>query len=89
VRVEKPVWIDKPEVVRTPATGVFFPAVQKMQNVAAGALLGRVTGPFGNVLFEARAPLAGEVLYVVGTPPVNEGEPLAFIGNIARRGAVQ
>jgi hypothetical protein len=27
-----------------------------------------------------RAPLAGEVLYVVGTPPINKGEPLALIG---------
>jgi predicted deacylase len=79
----KPVWIDRSEVVRTPVTGVWFPAVQKMENVAAGALLGRVTDPFGRVLHEARAPFAGEILYVVGTPPVTEGEPLAFVGRIA------
>lgn len=86
VRAEKPVWIDRSEVVRTPATGVWLPAVKNMQNVAAGALLGRVTDPFGTVLFEARAPLAGEILYVVGTPPVSEGEPLAFVGHIAPDG---
>lgn len=83
VRAEKPVWIDRSEVIRTPATGVWLPAVKHMQNVAAGALLGRVTDPFGKVLYEARAPLAGEVLYVVGTPPVSEGEPVAFVGHIA------
>jgi predicted deacylase len=83
VRTDKPVFIDRSEVIRTPATGVWLPAVKNMQNVAAGALLGRVTDPFGNVLFEARAPLAGEVLYVVGTPPVSEGEPLAFVGHVA------
>jgi predicted deacylase len=79
----KPVWIDKSDVVRTPVTGVWFPAVEKMQFVPAGALLGRVTDPFGKVFHEARAPFAGEVLYVVGTPPVTEGEPLAFVGRIA------
>lgn len=79
----RPVWIDRLEVVRTPVTGVWLPAVAKMENVAAGALLGRVTDPFGKVLHEAKAPFAGEVLYVVGTPPVTEGEPLAFIGRVA------
>jgi predicted deacylase len=29
-----------------------------------------------------RAPLAGEVLYVVATPPASEGEPLAFVGHV-------
>jgi len=82
-RVDPPVWIDRSEVARTPVTGVWRPVVEKKDNVAAGALLGRVVDPFGNVLHEARAPFAGEVLYVVGTPPVNEGEPLAFVGRIA------
>ena len=31
------------------------------------------------VLREIRAPFAGELLYVVGTPPVTEGEPLGFV----------
>ncbi len=83
VRIENPVWIDRSEVLRSPAAGIWHPAVEKMQSVAAGALLGRVTDPFGKVLHEARAPFAGEVLYVVATPPVNAGEPLAFVGHVA------
>ena len=83
VRVEKPVWLDKSEVLRSPATGIWHPAVEKMQSVAAGTILGRVTDPFGKVLHEARAPFAGEILYVVGTPPITEGEPLAYVGRIA------
>ena len=51
--------------------------------MATGTLLGRITDPFGNVLHEMRAPFAGEVLYVVGTPPVSEGEPLAYIGVVS------
>ena len=82
-RVDPPVWIDRSEVVRTPVTGLWHAAVEKKDNVAAGALLGRISDPFGKVLHEARAPFAGEVLYVVGTPPVTEGEPLAFVGRIA------
>ncbi|MFI4946630.1 MAG: succinylglutamate desuccinylase/aspartoacylase family protein, partial [Burkholderiales bacterium] len=83
VKVERPLWIDKAQVVTSPATGVWAPAVEKMQNVAAGMLLGRVRDPFGNLLHEVRAPFAGEVLYVVATPPVSEGEPLAFVGRVS------
>lgn len=80
VRVEKPVWIDKAEVVTSPETGVWRASVRKMQSVATGTLLGRVYDPFGKPLAEVRAPFAGEVLYVIGTPPTTKGEPLAFVG---------
>jgi hypothetical protein len=83
VRVDKPVWIDKAEVLRAPATGVWHPTVEKMQSVAAGTMVGRITDPFGAVLHEVRAPFAGEMLYVVATPPVTEGEPVGFVGRIA------
>jgi predicted deacylase len=82
VRVDKPIFIDRSQVVTAPATGVFVPAVEKMQSVAAGTLLGRIHDPFGAVLREVRAPFAGEVLYVLGTPPVTEGEPVAFVGHV-------
>jgi predicted deacylase len=84
VAVDKPVWFDGTEVLRAPVTGVWLPVAEKMQSVAAGTLVGRITDPFGAVLREVRAPFAGELLYVVGTPPVTEGEPLAFV---ARRAA--
>jgi hypothetical protein len=83
MRVEKPLWIDRAQVVRAPVAGVWHPAVEKMQSVATGTLLGRLTDPFGKLLHEIRAPLAGEILYVVATPPVGEGEPLAFVGQVA------
>src|SRR5262245_112719 len=82
VKVDKPLFVDRSLVVTSPATGVWHPAVEKMQSVATGTLLGRVSDPFGNLLHEVRAPFAGEVLYVVGTPPVSEGEPLAFVGHV-------
>jgi predicted deacylase len=78
-KVANPVFYERNEVVRTPVSGVWTPLVGKTATVPEGALLGRVSDPFGKVLHEAKAPFAGEVLYVVGTPPVSEGEPLAFI----------
>ena len=89
VRSAHPVWIDRSEVLRTPSTGVWHPNVEKLQSVASGALLGRVTDPFGKTLHEARAPFAGEVLYVIATPPVSEGEPLAMIGHVSEAAPVR
>ena len=82
VRVEKPVWIEPAEVLRAPASGVWRPAIDKRETVAAGTLIGRLHDPFGKLLAEIRAPFAGELLYVVGTPPVAQGEPLAFVGKL-------
>lgn len=79
VRVTAPVWYDRSAVLRAPVTGVWHPAVEKMQVVAKDALIGRIHDPFGNVLREIRAPFAGEMMYVVGTPPVTEGEPVGMV----------
>ena len=75
-----PVWIETSEVVRSGATGIFYASVQKGQTVDKGASLGRVTDFHGRTLEDVKAPFAGQVLYVVGTPPVAKGEPLAFVG---------
>jgi predicted deacylase len=77
------VWIDRNEVLRAPATGVWQAAVEPMQALAAGTLVGRLTDPWGTVLHEVRAPFPSIVLYVVTTPPVTEGEPLAGLGGVA------
>jgi predicted deacylase len=75
-----PVWIDRSEVLRAGATGLFAAAVTPGQMVAEGAVIGRITDFHGEVVETIRAPFAGEVLYVIGTPPMNKGEPVAFIG---------
>jgi hypothetical protein len=82
-RVERPVWLDRTEVLRSPATGMFEPLVERGHTVTEGTVLGRVTDFFGNPRVEVRAPFSGEVLYVVGTPPVREGEPVAMLGQVA------
>lgn len=82
VRVEHPVWIDRYEVLRSSVTGIFYPAVGPGDTVARGTLLGTLTDFFGNQVAEVRAPFAGVVLYVVATPPVSAGEPLAMVGHL-------
>jgi hypothetical protein len=83
--VERPgaiVWFDRYEVLRSPVTGMFRAAVEDGYAVAANGLLGVVTDLFGDPVHEVRAPFAGVVTYVVGTPPVREGEPLAMVAAI-------
>jgi predicted deacylase len=80
--VEHAVWIDRSEVLTSKFTGIWYPAVERGHTVAEGTLIGRVTDFFGKTLQEIRAPFGGEVLYVVGTPAMNESEPVAFIGQV-------
>jgi hypothetical protein len=80
--VESPLFIDRNEVLRSTVTGIFYPLVERGHTVAEGTLLGYVTDFFGKRLLDLRAPFSGEVLYILGTPPANQGEPLAMIGHL-------
>jgi len=79
------VWLDEYEVVRSPVTGIFQAAVLDGYVIAEGGLLGTLVDFFGEQIQEVRAPFAGVVNYVVATPPVSEGEPVAMVSRIARR----
>jgi len=86
---EHPKWYEPTEVLRFPdnlpeKAGLFYPLAKMTQMVAKDAVLGYVTDFFGKRIFDVRAPFAGEVLYIIGTPPVSTGEPLAFVGAIAK-----
>lgn len=80
--VETPLFIDRNAVLRSEATGIFYPLVERNRTVAKGTLLGYVTDFFGQRIFELRAPFGGTVLYIVATPPTSKGEPLAMVGHI-------
>jgi uncharacterized protein len=83
--VGQPIWIDRSEVLRSSGTGIFYPAVERGHTVAAGTLIGRVTDFHGATIEEIRSPFAGEVLYLIGTPAISKGEPIAFVGTIAAK----
>ncbi len=77
------VWLDRYEVLRSPGTGMFFAAVKEGYAVSAGALLGTLTDLVGERTGEVRAPFSGVVNYVIATPPISEGEPVAMVSRIA------
>ncbi len=80
------VWLENYEVVSSPVTGMFIPAVREGYAVAEGGLLGTITDMFGDRTHDVTAPFPGVVNYVLGTPPVREGEPLAMVSRIRAGG---
>jgi len=76
------VWLTDYQVIRSPQTGIFKAAVRDGYVVAENGLLGELFSPFGERILEFRAPFAGVINYVVGTPPVSEGEPVAMVSRI-------
>jgi predicted deacylase len=79
--VTAPIWIERSEVLRAGATGIFYAEVERGHTVARGARIGRITDFHGRTIEDVMAPFDGEILYVVGTPPVSKGEPVAMIGS--------
>ncbi len=77
------VWLKDYQVITSPVTGVFRARVRDGYAIAEGGLLGELYDAFGARIGEVRAPFAGIVNYVVGTPPAVEGQPLAMVSRIA------
>ncbi len=82
--VEHIVFLGHNQVITSQHTGIFYPLIEKGTTVAEGTLIGRVTDFHGKTVEEVRAPFAGEILYVIGTPPTSKGEPLGFIAAPAK-----
>ena len=81
-RVEHAKWIIASEVLTSPATGVWYPDVVPDQTVHAGERIGRLRDYFGEAIADIASPLDGLVLYVVVSPAMSAGEPLAMIVRI-------
>lgn len=75
-----PIYLDPAEVLPSPATGILYPLVERGQNVTRGQALVRITDFFGAALAEVASPFEGIVLYVVATPPIVQGQPVACVG---------
>jgi uncharacterized protein len=78
--VQRPVYLDPVEVLSSPATGILYPHVTRGQAVAQGTILAHITDFFGATTAEIRASFDGVVLYVVATPPITKGQPVACVG---------
>ncbi len=78
--VRQPLFFERTEVLRSPATGVWHARVERGQSVQKGSIIGVLTDFFGNTQAEIRAPFGGIMLYVVATPAMSQGEPMGMIG---------
>jgi predicted deacylase len=82
--VEHPVWFEKVATLASEQTGIFYPSVKRGTYVEQGTKVGYVTDYLGNVIFEARAPVAGVILYVCAVPSMTKGATIANVGVVAR-----
>ena len=82
--IEHPVWIEKVVTLTSENTGIFYPLVKRGTYVEKGMKVGYVTDYVGNVVFEARAPVAGVVLYVCAVPSMLKDSTIANIGVVAQ-----
>jgi predicted deacylase len=83
--VKNPVWIEKVVTVSGDQPGIFYPEVKRGTYVAAGMKIGYVTDYIGNVVQEARSPVAGVVLYICAVPTMTKGAAIANIGVVAAK----
>ena len=82
--IEHPVWIEKVLTVTSDQTGMFYPLVKRGNWVEEGMKLGYVTDYLGKVIFEARAPMSGVVLYVCAVPSMTKGATIANVGVVVK-----
>src|SRR6266480_2212910 len=82
--IEHPVWIENVVTIASEQTGIFYPLVKRGTYVEQGMNVGYVTDYLGKVIFEARAPVAGVVLYVCAVPSMTKGATIANVGVVAR-----
>ena len=75
-------WLSDYEVIPSPQTGIFRAVVRDGYTISKGAVIGVLSDFFGDEIQEIRAPFSGVLNYVIGTPPISAGEPLAMISRI-------
>ena len=77
--IEHPVWLEKVATVASEQTGIFYALVRRGTYVEQGMKLGYITDYVGKTTFEARAPVAGVVLFIRAVPSMTKGETVASI----------
>ncbi|HYL11169.1 MAG TPA: succinylglutamate desuccinylase/aspartoacylase family protein [Candidatus Acidoferrales bacterium] len=83
--VQHPVWIAKINRMTSEREGIFYPVVARGSYAEQGMKVGYVTDYFGNTIFEARAPVAGVVLYICSVPSMKKDDTIAYIGEVAAK----
>ncbi len=84
VAYERPVWIEKVVTLASEQTGIFYPLVKRGTYVEQGMKVGYVTDFYDKIVFEARAPSAGVILYICAVPSMTKGATIANIGVVMK-----
>jgi len=75
------VWVEEYLIIRSEhEQGLFYPLVSRGDHVEKNELVGYLTDYFGNRLQDVHSPFDGIILYIIATPPMNEGEPMVSVG---------
>jgi len=83
--VSDPIWIDKYEVVYSKWDGLFAPRAEMGAYVKKDQVVGAITDYLGEWKEDVKAPFTGILLYIIGTPPCNVGEPLFEVGRVKEK----
>ena len=83
VSLKSPIIIEERTSVNSPQDGVFYPLKASGEYVAEGMKVGYITDFFGQHQTDVLANASGIILYIIGTPPINQGETVVRIGRIS------
>ena len=61
--------------------GIFYSEFKAGDHVEKGEIIGYTTSAFGEVIEEHRSPQKGIILYMLATPPINEGDTVACVSS--------
>ena len=75
------VWVEEYKVITSDQeSGLFFPLMSRGDHVQKGEEIGYITDYFGNPKQKIYSPYDGIILYIIATPPMGKGEPVAMVG---------
>ncbi|MDF9797844.1 putative deacylase [Catalinimonas alkaloidigena] len=82
VSLNSPLFIRERPSVISPQDGIFYPLKTSGEYVSEGMKVGYITDFFGENPVGVFASAPGIILYIIGTPPIKQGETLLRIGRI-------
>lgn len=75
------VWVKEYKIIRSEQEpGLFYPILSRGDHVQKDEEIGYLTDYFGNIVQKFYSPFDGILLYIIATPPMSKGEPIAMIG---------
>ena len=77
-----PKWIEPSEVLYSEHSGTWHAVAEMDTYVKKGDVLGRITDYFGEMIAEVLSPMDGLVIYIVVSPAMSKGEPVAMVGAV-------